>query len=207
MPVVIIFSAALFVSALLLFLVQPMFAKMVLPLLGGSPSVWTTCMLFFQTGLLAGYGYAHLLTTRLSIRWQAAVHAAVVLVPLTLLPFALPSMPSEGHVAASQPALWLLLLLATTVGLPFFALSATAPLLQRWFSAVQTRRCGGSLLPLCGEQRGEPHRAPRVPQSCRTAAVTADAANHLGVRLRDWRRPPADLRGCRVARHRAEGEG
>ena len=137
MPVVIIFSAALFVSALLLFLVQPMFAKMVLPMLGGSPSVWTTCMLFFQTGLLAGYGYAHLLTTRLSIRWQAAVHAAVVLAPLTLLPFALPSMPSEGHVAASQPALWLLLLLTTTVGLPFFALSATAPLLQRWFSSVR----------------------------------------------------------------------
>ena len=137
MPVVIVFSAALFVSALLLFLVQPMFAKMVLPLLGGSPSVWTTCMLFFQTGLLAGYAYAHILTTRLSIRWQAAVHAAAVLAPLALLPFALPAMPSEGDTATSQPALWLLSVLATTVGLPFFALSATAPLLQRWFCAVR----------------------------------------------------------------------
>ena len=137
MSVVIIFSMALFVSALLLFSVQPMFAKMVLPLLGGSPSVWTTCMLFFQTGLLAGYAYAHLLTTRLSIRWQAAVHTAVVVVPLALLPFVLPAMASEGHAASSQPTWWLLSVLATTVGLPFFALSATAPLLQRWFSAVR----------------------------------------------------------------------
>jgi hypothetical protein len=137
MSVVFIFSAALFVSALLLFLVQPMFAKMVLPLLGGSPSVWTTCVLFFQAGLLAGYGYAHLITTRLSMRWQAVVHAAVVVVPLTILPFALPASTSERQVASSQPAFWLLSVLATTVGLPFFALSATAPLLQRWFSAVR----------------------------------------------------------------------
>jgi hypothetical protein len=71
--VVLIFSAALFVSALRLFLDQPMFAKMVLPLLGGSPSVWTTCVLFFQASLLAGYAYAHLVTTRLSIRWHATV--------------------------------------------------------------------------------------------------------------------------------------
>ena len=137
MSVVLIFSAALFVSAFLLFLVQPMFAKMVLPLLGGSPSVWTTCVMFFQAGLLAGYAYAHLVTTRLSIRWQATVHTAVVVVPLALLPFALPATPSGGHVTSSQPAFWLLSVLATTVGMPFFALSATAPLLQRWFSAVR----------------------------------------------------------------------
>ena len=136
MSVVLIFSAALFVSALQLFLVQPMFAKMVLPLLGGSPSVWTTCVLFFQAGLLAGYVYPHFVTTGLSIRWQAAIHAAVVVVPTALLPFALPAATSEGHGASSQPAFWLLSVLATTVGLPFFALSATAPLLQRWFSAV-----------------------------------------------------------------------
>jgi hypothetical protein len=137
MSVAIIFSASLFVSAFLLFLVQPMFAKMVLPLLGGSPSVWTTCVLFFQTGLLVGYAYAHLITKRLAIRWQATVHAAVVVVPMAILPFALPSTPSEGHLVSSQPSFWLLSVLASTVGLPFFALSATAPLLQRWFSAVR----------------------------------------------------------------------
>ena len=132
---VIAFSAALFASALLLFLVQPMFAKMMLPLLGGAPSVWTTCMLFFQAGLLAGYAYAHVVTTRLSIRFQVAVHAAVVAAAVVVLPFTIPVIPQEGYV--SRPTVWLLSALATTVGLPFFALSATAPLLQRWFSAVR----------------------------------------------------------------------
>ena len=203
----VIFSAALFASALLLFLVQPMFAKMVLPLLGGSPSVWTTCMLFFQAGLLAGYVYAHLLTTRLSIRWQAAVHAAVVLVPLVVLPFALPATPAEvarglhlnplsGCCRCSRPP----------SVLPFFALSATAPLAPALVQRRPTRLRGRSLLSLCGEQRWQPHRAARISHSRGTAALTPNATNHLGVRLRAWRQPLTDLRGSGVARHASRAQ-
>ena len=206
MPIVIIFSAALFVSALLLFLVQPMFAKMVLPLLGGSPSVWTTCVLFFQAGLLAGYAYAHLLTTRLSIRWQAAVHAAVVGVPLALLPFALPATPAEGQVVSSEPALWLLWVLATTVGLPFFALSATAPLLQRWFSAVRHAFAGD---PYFFMRRATPAASPRcsrIPRSWSRCSRPA-ATDHVGVRVRAWRRPRTAMRRAGVACQKAGRDG
>src|SRR6266567_5697449 len=77
-----IYALTLFVSATLLFLVQPMLAKMILPLLGGTPSVWNTCMVFFQAALLVGYGYAHFIRTHLSIRRQVLVHSAVLVLPL-----------------------------------------------------------------------------------------------------------------------------
>ena len=142
-------------------------------------------MLFFQTGLLAGYGYAHLLTTRLSIRWQAAVHArSGAGAPDASSRSRSRRCPPKGTWPRRNQPSGCLSLLATTVGLPFFALSATAPLLQRWFSAVRHASAADPVLPVCGQQRGEPHRAPRLPQPCGTAAVTADAASHLGVRLR-----------------------
>lgn len=125
------YAATLFLSAGMLFFVQPMITKMVLPHLGGSPSVWNTAMCFFQATLLLGYLYAHLLTTRCGRRAQALIHAAV-------LAAACPFMPLDLTQAAPPvdgiPALWLIGKLAVTVGPPFFALSATAPLLQRWFS-------------------------------------------------------------------------
>jgi len=132
--IVALFSATLFLSAGLTFLVQPMFAKFVLPLFGSTPAVWNTSMLFFQTTLLAGYLYAHESTRRLGVRRQAAVHLGVLLVPLLVLPVGIP----DGWIppADSNPVPWLLGLLAVAVGLPFFVASTTAPLLQRWLAAT-----------------------------------------------------------------------
>jgi len=125
------YAATLFLSAGLLFLVQPMVAKMVLPRLGGSPSVWNTTICFFQGTLLLGYIYAHLLATRLGHLAQAAAHAVVLVACAVFLPLDLTQStpPADG-----VPALWLIGRLAITVGPPFFALSATAPLLQHWFA-------------------------------------------------------------------------
>jgi hypothetical protein len=127
-----VFSVTMFVSAALLFLVEPMFAKMALPLLGGSASVWTTCLVFFQATLLAGYAYAHASAKLLGKRAQVAVHGAVLLAALALLPIHVPG----GWTPPLQPnpVGWLLRLLLVAVGLPFFALSATTPILQEWFA-------------------------------------------------------------------------
>jgi spermidine synthase len=128
-----VFAGAIFTSAFLLFWMQPLFAKMVLPLLGGSPSVWNTAMMFFQLVLLAGYAYAHLLTHRFRrLGTQVLVHGAVVAAGVAFLPFAVAqsSVPPAG----TSPILWLVGLLAVSVGWPFFALSASAPLLQSWFA-------------------------------------------------------------------------
>ena len=136
-----IFGGAIFVSAFLLFWLQPLFSKMVLPLLGGSPSVWNTAMMFFQLVLLAGYGYAHLLTHGIAkLRWQLAIHGAVVAGGLAFLPFAV----SRGLVppTSGSPIPWLFGLLAVSVGWPFFALSASAPLLQAWFARSGHRLSG-----------------------------------------------------------------
>jgi SAM-dependent methyltransferase len=127
-----IFAFTVLVSAFLLFLIQPLFARMALPLLGGSPNVWIICMVFFQAALLAGYAYAHLSVRWLGLRKQAALHALVILAPLVVLPIAIGQ--SAEPPGAGSPVLWLLTLLATTVGLPFLAIAASAPLLQRWFS-------------------------------------------------------------------------
>ncbi|HEX4825682.1 MAG TPA: fused MFS/spermidine synthase [Candidatus Polarisedimenticolaceae bacterium] len=138
LAVVPVFALSTFLAAALLFLVEPMVGKMVLPLLGGSASVWTTCMLFFQAGLLAGYAYAHLLGTRLPARAQAAVHLAVVLLAFLALPL------SRGVLAPPQgsgaPVAWLLGALTVLVGAPFFALAATGPLLQRWLHGASPAR-------------------------------------------------------------------
>jgi spermidine synthase len=128
----IVWAATIFLSAFLLFLVQPMMAKMILPMLGGTPAVWNACMLFFQTSLLAGYGYVHLLTSWVDPRRQVFVHLLLLAVPLFLLPIGIPAawtFPDQ-----TNPVLWVLLLLTVAIGLPFFMLSTTAPLLQKWFS-------------------------------------------------------------------------
>ena len=127
-----LFTATIFVGATLLFLVQPLFAKMVLPLLGGSPSVWNTALVFFQAVLLAGYGYAHWLLRWLGPRNQIIVHVCVLAMAALVLPIGVASgwRPHAG----TPPALWLLGLLTVSVGAPFFAVSATAPLIQRWFA-------------------------------------------------------------------------
>lgn len=135
-----LYAAALFLSAALLFWVQPLVAKMLLPLLGGTPAVWNTCMLFFQALLLAGYAYALAITRRLSPRAQRVVHLALLVAAGLSLPVALPASAAEGLPAGWGPVGWLLLTLAASIGLPFFALSATAPLLQHWFSETRHAR-------------------------------------------------------------------
>lgn len=126
------FAATIFLSALLLFSVQPMFARMVLPKLGGSPSVWAVSMVFFQAALLAGYTYAHALNHRLAPRHALPVHLGVLTIALFALPIALPSFGSEPP--PGDAYLWLIGVLTLGVGLPFFAVSANAPLLQSWFA-------------------------------------------------------------------------
>jgi len=130
----IVYATTIFLTASLLFVVQPMFAKMVLPLLGGSPAVWNTCLVFYQAALLAGYLYAHATTSWLGVRRQAALHVGLVLLPLLLLPIGIPSGWTPP--AAASPIPWLLALLAVAVGLPFFVVSTTSPLLQKWFAGT-----------------------------------------------------------------------
>lgn len=133
--VVSLFSATLLVSAALAFMVQPMFARFALPLFGSTPAVWTTAMLFFQAALLAGYLYAHTTTARLGARRQAALHLGVVALGLAFLPIGVPG--GFAPPAGANQVVWLLALLLLAVGLPFFVVSATAPLLQRWLAATQ----------------------------------------------------------------------
>jgi hypothetical protein len=125
-------AATVFSSAFLLFLVQPIIAKQILPWFGGSAAVWTTCMVFFQVLLLAGYAYADAVTRKLAPRSQAILHTALLAASLALLPI----IPADGWkpLADSDPALRILLLLAATIGLPYFLLSTTGPLLQAWFA-------------------------------------------------------------------------
>jgi hypothetical protein len=123
--------AAVGLGAFLLFLIQPMAARFILPWFGGAPTVWSTCLLFFQIALLAGYTYAHV-TRRLSLPRQAALHATLLIVAVLALPIA-PSA-SWKPVDASAPALRILLLLTVTLGPPYVVLAATAPLMQDWFA-------------------------------------------------------------------------
>jgi spermidine synthase len=141
-----LYAATLFVGAALLFLAEPMVGKLLLPLVGGTPGVWNTCMVFFQIVLLAGYLYAHASTTRLGVRRQAVVHLVLLLLVVVALrvavaaagsPVALPTslLPEDED----YPIAGLVAVLAVAVGVPFFVLSTTAPLLQRWFAATGHR--------------------------------------------------------------------
>src|SRR5215831_20148128 len=128
-----LYAATLFVSALLLFALQPMFAKMVLPRLGGAPAVWSVAMVFFQGALLAGYAYAHLLCRLLPPGRAALTHLAVLAAAALTLPIGVAAgfdVPPQSGVA-----FWLVGLFAASIGLPFVALAASAPLLQHWFAA------------------------------------------------------------------------
>jgi hypothetical protein len=163
-----LFTFAIFLSATLLFLVQPLTGRILLPVLGGSPAVWSVCILFFQAALLLGYLYAHTLTRRVTGRWQWLVHGAVLIGASIMLP-----LPIEvGEPAGGDPRWWLLRTLSATVGLPVFALAATAPLMQQWFSRTSDPRAGdpyflyaasnaGSLVGLLGYLALEPFATRR----------------------------------------------
>lgn len=127
-----LFALTTLCSAFLLFWIEPLFAKMVLPMLGGSPAVWNTCLMFFQAMLLAGYLYAHVTSRYLTSRRQAVMHVALLVVAVVSLPVGIPggwTPPESGNVIA-----WLTVLLGVTVGAPFVLLAATAPLIQRWLT-------------------------------------------------------------------------
>jgi SAM-dependent methyltransferase len=129
-----IYAATIFLSSFLLFLVQPLIARLILPWFGGSAAVWTTCMLFFQVLLLAGYAYAHALG-KLADRRQAIVHTVLLLAALATLPI----MPAESWqpTGEQEPITRILLLLGATVGLPYFLLASTSPLIQAWYSRAR----------------------------------------------------------------------
>lgn len=129
------FGLAIFTGAFLLFQVQPLIAKYLLPWFGGAPGVWTTCMLFFQVLLLAGYAYAHLSARLLRIPAQVGLHLALIGVSLLSLPI-IPD-PAWRPGASDDPTFAIIGLLAVSLGLPYFTLSATAPLLQHWFSRTR----------------------------------------------------------------------
>ncbi len=134
LSLIFLFAATLFTSASLMFVLQPLFGKILLPLLGGSPAVWNTCMVFYQSILFLGYLYAHTLSTRYSRLRQIQIHTAVILISFLALPLALPenTVPPTD----SNPTFWLLWTLFLAIGLPFFVVSTTAPLIQKWFAQV-----------------------------------------------------------------------
>jgi spermidine synthase/MFS family permease len=131
----VLYATTIFLSSFLLFLVQPLIARLILPWFGGSAAVWTTCMLFFQALLLAGYAYAHLLAKYSRRRFEPLIHTALLIVAVATLPIA----PSEvwKPSGTEDPVTWILLLLAAAVGLPYFLLAANSPLLQAWFARAR----------------------------------------------------------------------
>ena len=134
LTLIFLFAGTLFISATLMFVLQPMFGKILLPFLGGSPAVWNACMVFYQTILFLGYLYAHYLSSKFNPHRQILIHAVVIAISIIALPLALPENtvpPTE-----SNPTLWLIWTLFIAVGLPFFVVSTTSPLLQKWFAGV-----------------------------------------------------------------------
>lgn len=141
-----LFAATLFLSASLLFMIQPMVGKMVLPLLGGSPAVWNACMVFFQMLLLMGYQYAHFMTGKYPPRKQWAIHLLVLGLPIAAFFLAVTFGARHSPIAIveslapggdeSSPVLSVLALLTIAIGVPFFVISTSAPLLQKWFTAT-----------------------------------------------------------------------
>src|SRR5438876_7240684 len=128
------YALTIFTGAFLLFQIQPLIGKYILPWFGGGPGVWTTCMLFFQVALLAGYAYAHVTTRWLKPRGQILLHLLLLVAALALLPI----IPADAWKprGGGNPTLQILALLAATIGLPYFVLSSTGPLMQRWFCAT-----------------------------------------------------------------------
>ncbi len=137
---VVLFTITMGLSAFLLFLIQPMFAKMALPQLGGSAMVWNTAMVFFQVSLLLGYLYTHLSHRWFGSRRQSLLHCLIILLPLTALPIAL----AEGWTpdVSNFAGLWLIGLMAASIGLPFLVVATLSPALQTWFAASGHRDAG-----------------------------------------------------------------
>ncbi|MCX6549803.1 MAG: fused MFS/spermidine synthase [Acidobacteria bacterium] len=130
-----VFTVALFAGSVLLFLLEPLFGRLVLPTLGGAPAVWATCLVFFQLTLLAGYLYAWASTRWLGLRSQLAVHSALLVLAVAVLPVRI--VPGWAPPPSANPIPWLLAVLTVSIGLPFFVVSTTAPILQHWFANTE----------------------------------------------------------------------
>lgn len=202
-----LFSVTALLGAALLFLVEPMFARMVLPLLGGAPAVWNTCLVFYQVALLGGYFYAHIAGTRLSGRQQVLLHAVLLLAAGLMLPIAVRGGATPPP--SANPVGWVFQLLIVSLGLPFFVLATTGPLLQRWFASLPRESAGdpywlfaasnvGSFVALLGYPFVvEPTLRLRTQSLGWTAAYVAFAVLMLSCGAAVWRhgrsmtQPPA----------------
>jgi hypothetical protein len=194
-----LYALTIFLSAFLLFQVQPMIAKIILPWFGGSAAVWTTCMLFFQVALLLGYAYAHFVAKRMSPKTQLIVHATLLGLSILLLPIS-PSA-SWKPVGADLPALRILGLLAVSVGLPYTLLATTGPLLQVWYTrthqgAVPYRlfalsNLGSMLALLSYPVLVEPYLATRTQTLGWSGAYAVFVVLCVATGLRSWSRQPA----------------
>ena len=202
-----LYAATLFVSALLLFSIQPMFAKMVLPKLGGAPAVWSVAMVFFQTVLLAGYAYAHLLNRVLLPRWAAMFHLALLGVTATMLPIAI--APGWGTPPSDGTALWLFGLFAVSIGLA--VLHAVG---QRAVAAelVFGERTQAGRQSLCALRRLQPRlvrRAVRLSRHHRAVSHAEDADGGVVDRICTARHSPEPSSACsrRARTGRCTGRG
>ena len=130
-----LYLAIIFLSAFLLFQVQPLIAKLILPYFGGGSAVWTACLLFFQAFLLLGYFYAHCLTQVKSVKKQLIIHSVFLLVSVLFLPIGIQDWGDISQ--TSSPLQNILLLLTVSIGLPYFILSSTGPLIQRWLTYIE----------------------------------------------------------------------
>ena len=150
------YAVTIFISAFLLFQVQPLIGRVILPWFGGGPSIWTSCMLFFQILLLGGYLYAHLMSVKLKPRTQVLTHLSLLLMSLVFLPIA----PGDTWkpVADQSPLRQILLLLLATVGAPYFMLSSTGPLMQKWFSHSSPGQSPGRRCPAAPASRAGRNR-------------------------------------------------
>ena len=180
MPERLFVPLTIFLGGTLLFAVEPMIAKMILPWFGGSAEVWIVCLLFFQAALLAGYLYAHLLTTRLDARWQLRVHLSLLVVSLLFLPV----IPAERWKPAGgeEPLPFILGVLASTIGLPFLLLASTGPLVQAWlvaFAVGSSRRLPNNLPALCLVECRLAAGASPLPGADRTLIADAGAGLEL----------------------------
>src|SRR3954465_2198561 len=190
-----IYAVTIFLSSFLLFLVQPLIARLILPWFGGSAAVWTTCMLFFQVLLLAGYAYAHGIARR---RYQAVVHTVLLIAALVTLPI----MPAASWKPAGteEPISRILLVLGATVGLPYFLPASTSPLVQAWSPRARPQETPyrlfalsnlASLLALLGYPLlVEPYMASRQQVSAWSCLFAAFALVCPALAWRTPRAPP-----------------
>ena len=198
-----LFPVAVFVSAALLFLVEPMFARMVLPKLGGAPAVWNTCVAFYQALLLAGYAYAHVLAERLRAKTQIAIQLTLILMAALWLPVGVAAAWTPAPF--EHPSLTVIRWLLRGLGLPFFVLAASGPLFQQWFALsrgagsnpyrLYAASNAGSLLALLAYPVAiEPTLRLRAQSLLWAAGYAALAFIAVGCGLAAWNAQSADPR-------------